>query len=106
MGVLDNAINHFGSLDTKVIEVPEWDTIIYATPFTLGEKKTLWKFAKGDDFEFMVRTLILKALDKEGSKMFDISQKNNLMNKVDPDVISRIVGEISISQTVEEQEGN
>jgi hypothetical protein len=38
--------------------------------------------------------------------MFYISQKNNLMNKVDPDVISRIVGEISISQTVEEQEGN
>jgi len=106
MSVLDKAKAHFDKLDTKAIEVPEWDTVIYSTPFTMGEKKSLWKFAKDDDFEFMVRTLILKALDKDGNKMFDISNKIELMNKVSPDVITRIVGEISTSQTVEEQEGN
>ncbi len=106
MGVLDNAKAHFDKLETKVIEVPEWDTIIYATPFTMGEKKTLWKFAKDDDFEFMVRTLILKALDKDGKKLFDISNKIELMNNASPDVITRIVGEISVSQTIEDMEGN
>jgi hypothetical protein len=106
MGILDNAKSHFDKLETKAIEVPEWDSIIYATPFTMGEKKTLWKFAKDDDFEFMVRTLILKALDKDGNKLFDISNKVDLMNNASPDVITRIVGEISISQTIEDMEGN
>jgi hypothetical protein len=106
MGILDNAISHFDKLETRLIEVEEWDTVIYCTPFTMAEKKSLWKFAKGDDFEFMVRTLILKSLDKDGNKMFDISDKIKLMSNVSPDVITRVVGEISASQSIEEQEGN
>jgi hypothetical protein len=106
VSILDKAKSHFDKLETRTIEVPEWDAVIYATPFTMGEKKSLWKFAKDDDFEFMVRTLILKALDKDGNKMFDISNKVELMNKVSPDVITRVVSEISISQTVEDMEGN
>jgi len=106
VGILDNAISHFDKLETRLIEVEEWDTVIYCTPFTMAEKKSLWKFAKGDDFEFMVRTLILKSLDKDGNKMFDISDKIKLMSNVSPDVITRVVGEISASQSIEEQEGN
>lgn len=106
MSILDNAKAHFDKLETRTIEVPEWDTVIYTTPFTMGEKKSLWKYAKGDDFEFMVRTLILKALDKDGKKLFDISNKIELMNNVSPDVITRVVSEISISQSVEDMEGN
>lgn len=106
MSILDKAKAHFDKLETRTIEVREWDTVVYATPFTMGEKKSLWKFAKDDDFEFMVRTLILKALDKDGNKMFDISNKVELMNKVSPDVITRVVSEISISQSVEDMEGN
>jgi len=106
MNVLESAKAHFDKLEVRAIEAPEWDTIVYSTPFTMGEKKSLWKFAKNDDFEFMVRTLILKAVDKDGKKMFDISNKVELMNNVSPDVITRIVGEISASQSIEEQEGN
>ena len=84
MSVLDNAKSHFESLETKAIEVEEWSTVIYATPFTMGEKKKLWKHAKEDDIEFTVRTLILKALNKDGSKMFSIEDKITLMNHVDP----------------------
>jgi len=106
MGVLDNAIAHFDSLETKTIDVPEWDTVIYSAPFTMNEKKQLWKHAKEDDIEFMIRTLIMKALAKDGSKMFDISDKVKLMNKTDPNVITRIVGDISVSQSVEDMTGN
>jgi hypothetical protein len=106
MSILDNVKAHFDKLETRLIEVPEWDTVIYCTPFTMAEKKSLWKFAKGDDFEFMVRTLILKSLDKEGNKVFTISDKVDLMNGASPDVITRVVGELSTSQTIEEQEGN
>lgn len=106
MSVLDNAKAHFDKLETKVIEVEEWDTVIYATPFTMGEKKKLWKHAKEDDIEFMVRTLLLKALNKDGEKMFDLSDKITLMNHVDPNVIVRIVGDISVADTIEEMSGN
>ena len=106
MSVLDNAKAHFDKLETKVIEVEEWDTVIYATPFTMGEKKKLWKHAKEDDIEFMVRTLLLKALNKDGEKMFDLSDKITLMNHVDPNVIVRIVGEISVADTVDDMTGN
>jgi len=106
VSVLDNAKAHFDKLETKVIEVEEWETVIYATPFTMGEKKKLWKHAKEDDIEFMVRTLLLKALNKDGSKMFDISDKITLMNHVDPNVIVRVVGDISVADTIEEMSGN
>ena len=106
MGVLENAKTHFDTLETKVIEVEEWDTVIYATPFTMGEKKKLWKHAKEDDIEFMVRTLILKALNKDGSRMFDISDKITLMNHVDPNVIVRVVGDISVADTIDDMSGN
>jgi len=54
----------------------------------------------------MVRTLLLKALNKDGSKMFDISDKITLMNHVDPNVIVRVVGDISVADTIEEMSGN
>ena len=106
VSVLDNAKAHFDKLETKVIEVEEWDTVIYATPFTMGEKKKLWKHAKEDDIEFMVRTLLLKALNKDGEKMFDLSDKITLMNSVDPNVIVRVVGDISVADTIDEMSGN
>ena len=106
VSVLDNAKAHFDKLETKVIEVEEWDTVIYATPFTMGEKKKLWKHAKEDDIEFMVRTLLLKALNKDGEKMFDLSDKITLMNHVDPNVIVRVVGDISVADTIDEMSGN
>jgi len=106
MSVLDNAKAHFDKLETKVIEVEEWDTVIYSTPFTMGEKKKLWKHAKEDDIEFMVRTLLLKALNKDGEKMFDLSDKITLMNHVDPNVIVRVVGDISVADTIDEMSGN
>ena len=106
MSILDNVKAHFDKLETRLIEVPEWDTVIYCTPFTMAEKKSLRKFAKGDDFEFMVRTLILKALDKDGNKMFDLSDKVAFMNNVSPDVITRVVSEISATPTIDEMAGN
>ena len=106
MSVLDKAKAHFDSIETKVIEVEEWDCTIYATPFTMGEKKKLWKHAKEDDIEFMVRTLLLKALDKDGEKMFDLADKITLMNHVDPNVIVRVVGDISVADTIGEMSGN
>jgi hypothetical protein len=106
MGVLDNAVAHFDTKGIRQIEVPEWDTVIHCSPFTMNEKRKLLKVAKDDDLEFLIRALIMKAKDAQGEPMFDLADKVSLMNKVDPDVITRVVTSITSSASVEEMEGN
>jgi|TARA_R110002153_G_scaffold73734_5_gene192290 hypothetical protein len=106
MSILENARAHFESKGIRQIEISEWDTTIHCTPFTMNEKRKLLKVAKNDDLEFLVRALIMKAKDAQGEPLFDLSDKVALMNSVDPDVITRVVTEITSSDSVEDMEGN
>ena len=112
MSILERAKAHFDKQEIIEIEVPEWEdesgnpTIIYSKPMTLAEKKTLIKFAKNDDIEFLARLVILKALDQAGNPIFDISDKLTLMNRVDPDVLTRIANRMTEAKSVEAIEGN
>ena len=108
MSVIDKAKEHFDSLEIKCIEVPEWsdenETFkVYAKPLTLGEMSKLQKYAKNDDVALMAYCLIHKCLDAEGSKMFDLNDKNDLMNNVDQKVVTKIATEIMSVQSVEVQ---
>lgn len=104
MTILEKATAHFDSVGTKKIKIPEWDSVIYATPFTLTEKGSLLKFSKGKDAEFMVRTLILKAMDKNGKKVFDLDDKASLMGHAHTSVIERVVSEIVDATSLKEVE--
>lgn len=112
MNILDRAKAHFDKQEIKRIEVPEWGdedgnpAVITAEPFTLADRKSLAKFAGDDDMEFLVRLVIMKALDENGKKLFDLSDKPTLMNKVDPTVILRIANLISATPSVEEMAKN
>lgn len=100
MSVLQNATSHFkeqlaGGL--KSIEVPEWKTTIYfkpATPFAV-EQKIISLHQKGELVEALVETLLAKALDEDGKKLFKMADKPVLMNEVDPNVIIRVVAEMN-----------
>jgi hypothetical protein len=112
MNILDRAKAHFDLQGVTRIEVPEWPdeggnpTVIYSQPFTLADRKKLIKFAQEDDLEFVVRLVIMKCETADGEKVFDLSDKPTLMNKVDPNVIARIASEITATPTVEDQSGN
>ena len=112
MSVLDRAKAHFESQEIKRIEVPEWadesgePTVIFSEPFTLADRKSLAKFAKDDDMEFIVRLVIMKSLTEDGKKVFDLSDKPVLMNKVDPAIITRIANEIAQAPSIEDMSGN
>ena len=112
MNVLERAKAHFDAQGVTRIEVPEWPdekgnpTVVYSQPFTLGDRKKLIKFAQEDDLEFIVRMVIMKCEDESGEKVFDLSDKPTLMNKVDPEIISRIAAQIVASPSQEEQAGN
>lgn len=112
MNIMDRAKAHFDSQGLTRIEVPEWPdesgkpTVMYSQPFTLADRKILSKYAQEDDLEFIVRMVIMKCETEQGEKAFDIADKPALMNKVDPNVISRIATEIARTPSIEDMSGN
>lgn len=112
MSILDRAKKHFKDQPIIEIKVPEWAdengdaTVLYSKPFTMKERQTLYKFADGDDLEFMIRLVIMKALDSDGNKLFDLTNKKDFENTVDPNVIMRIAGQMTVTPSIEEIEGN
>lgn len=107
MSVIDNAVKHFDAQDVRVTLVPEWGEEgeplkIYSKPLTLSETSKLYKMSQNDDLTMMAYVLIYKALDGEGAKLFDIGDKNKLLNSVDREVLVRVAQEIMGQEPIEE----
>lgn len=94
MEAIDLVRDHFSSLGTKAIEVPEWKLTIYSTPVTLAEKNKLYKKSRESDMELLVDVLIMKATDEKGEKLFNIDHRLTLLNKADSNVIARVANAI------------
>lgn len=96
------------------IPVPAWNTTVYFWPdMTLSERREIFMLAKqkGDetilDLEAMAITLIVRARDKEGKRLFSKAERMELMNEYDPEVITQIVSAMNSSVlTVEDAEKN
>lgn len=104
MDAIDLVREHFASLGTKKIEVPEWKLTIHATPVTLSEKNKLYRKSRDNDMELLVDILILKATDADGKKLFEVDHKPTLLNKADSNVVARIANAIISTEapTIEE----
>ena len=97
MKLIDRAKSHFESLGIQSIEIAEWKdeagnpSVIYWNPITLSEKNMLFK--KSDnliDVGILADIIVMKAIDKDGNKLFTLEDKLALMHKTDSDVLSRI----------------
>ena len=109
MSVIDRVKEHFESQGVKKIEVAEWGEegqplVIYCSPFTLAEKRNLFKGAKSDDLGVLVDAIMLKARDKDGNKVFKLDDKQILLNNADPEVIARVATDILNTNTLEDAE--
>ena len=109
--VLDKATAHFRaklSGELKKITVPEWETdIYYKDTITLKEQAKIIELAqKNNTVEALVETLIIKARNQDGSKMFNPLDKTVFMNEVDPNVLIRVVGDINSTEAVEDVSKN
>ncbi len=105
--VLEKATAHFREKiggELKYIHVPEWDCKIYfKNTISLKEQSKLIELAQqGKTTEALVESLIVKARNEDGSKMFMMPDKVTMMNEVDPSVLIRIVGEINEATAQEE----
>lgn len=94
MEAIDRVREHFVSLGTKRIEVPEWKLTILATPMTLAEKNRVYKKSRDNDMELLVDILIMKATDEAGNKLFNIDHKQTLLHKADSNVVARVANAI------------
>lgn len=99
MSVLNNAKTHFKGViggDLVSIDVEEWKTKIYFKPSaTLKQTEAIIALhSEGKLAEAMATVLIIRALNEDGSKMFVGADKYDLMNNVDPLVITRVSSEI------------
>ena len=97
MSILDRAKSHFENIGVQSIEVPEWKdedgkpTVIFWNPINLFEKNKLFKKSDNmSDVSILADIGVMKALDKDGKKIFKLDDKMELMTKVDSDVLSRI----------------
>jgi len=109
MSVIDIAKSHFENLGIQSIEVPEWKdehgnaTVIYWNPINLSEKNILFKKSNNlNDVSILADIVVMKALDKDGKKIFKPEDKITLMYKVDSDVLSRI--STAMVQTINPEE--
>jgi len=109
MNVIDRVKAQFESLAIKKIEVAEWGEegkplVIYCTPFTLAEKRNLFRGAKNDDLGVLVDAIVLKAKDADGNKIFKLDDKQVLLNNADANVIARVSTELLNGVSYEEAE--
>ena len=111
MSVIDNAKKHFAEQDVRVIEVPEWGEDdkplrIFSKPLTLAETSKLYKMSKEDDLTMMAYVLIYKALDENGDKLFDLADKNALLNHVDREILVSVATQIMGQESIEDTKKN
>ena len=94
----DGVREHFSTLETKIIEVPEWglvgDKAIYCKPFNMLEKQKIFKGASGSDLIVLIDVIIEKALTKDGDKMFNASHVLAFKTKADTNVIADVATRI------------
>jgi len=103
--ILDKATAHFRnqiSGEMGKVFVPEWeDTIYFKAANTLKEEAKLIELAQqGKTVEALVETLIMKARNEDGTKMFGMADKMIFMNEVDPQVLIRVVSEMNTANAV------
>jgi hypothetical protein len=82
------------------VVVPEWDNqkVYFKNAITLKEQSKLIELAsQGKQVEALVESLIVKARNEDGTKMFTMVDKPTLMNEVDPNIVIRLVGEINMA---------
>ena len=88
--------------------MPEWGITVHFWPdMTLAERREIFLLAKQDgdktilDLEAIAVTLIVRARDSSGMKLFNKAERLELMNNYDPDVMTRIVAEMNDGTVVE-----
>jgi len=113
MSVIDIAKSHFENIGVQSMEVLEWKdengkpVILYWNPITLLEKNRLLKKSDNlNDIAILADVLVMKALDKDGKKVFKLEDKQTLMENADPNILQRIAQKMVLVPTIDDLKKN
>ena len=75
----------------------EWDMdIYYRSSYSMRvESKIMSLTQNGKAADALVESIILKALDQDGNRMFRDTDRPSLMNEVDPQVIIKVASQLN-----------
>ena len=96
MSIIDKATSHYSSQNRLIINVPEWEQEIHVLPMTMAEVNMMQKIAskKASNIEQAANIIVVKAKDKDGKRLFKITDRDKLMQECDYRVVSRIAEKI------------
>jgi hypothetical protein len=94
----------FDSRPMERTEVAEWGEegaplAVYAKPLTLAELSQIQKYAGSDEVLLSVYTVIFKALDADGQRLFKLADKHLLLNGANPAAVGRLANWILQART-------
>jgi len=103
----DKVIEYLQKDRRRSMGIPELDETIYFTPVTVLEMEKIMTLSGGgaSSKDFHIHTIIEKAEDAEGKKVFSIEDKPYL-EKMDWAIISRISNEIHRTISFEDAKKN
>ncbi|MCJ8346904.1 hypothetical protein MJH12_15280 [bacterium] len=102
MNILETAKKQFSNIARIKIDVPEWETEIYCRGISIEEMSAVQNSGEAY-YDRVIATVIVKAEDAEGKKIFKKADAYDLKNKVDAKIISRIYEEISNIPSINRQ---
>jgi len=100
MSIKDNAKSHYShklSADLLSVYVPEWgEEVFYKSTINGKQQAQIIKFYQDDKvIESVCMSLIVRALDKNGSQIWKPAELSEIMREYDMSVVSRVVEQIS-----------
>ena len=109
MSIMDKIGKHYQSSiggEMKKIQVEEWDTDIYCrTTYPLkDEAKVMELQAAGKTIEAVVESIVVKARDKDGKRLFHDADRIKLMHEADPLVVVKVGTAINNAKLSVDQE--
>jgi hypothetical protein len=101
MSVINRVTEHYAKQERLIIAVPEWGEgdvplEIHVLPMTMAEVNLMQKIAskKASNLEQAANIIVVKAKDKEGKRLFTVTDRDKLMQEADYRVVSRIAEKI------------
>jgi hypothetical protein len=106
---IDAVVAHWKQVsEVRKTDVPEWNQVVYHKPFNMQERqKIALMVEQAGEYAAAVETVILKALDKSGERLFTVEDRKRLLVAADPSVVGRLSYAIAMpAPTVEDAAGN
>ncbi len=87
--------------ELKKINVPEWDTDVYyrGTSSMATEAKILSLTTSGKTAEGLVESIVQKAMDENGKRLFRDADRVTLMHEADPQVLIKVATALNNATT-------